>query len=197
MSRRKPRSLRPEEKELWEKVARTARRTAPEKLTKAAAEELIAEPTATKNASGKELTLRPFEIGSKAARNLHPAAVGPSVNRAPKMDVGRFQKLRRGKLKPEARIDLHGKTAADAQADLTSFLFRAHASGKRLVLVITGKGRSSDDSGPIPSRPGVLRRSLPQWVSRPPLSSIVLETTEAHLRHGGSGAFYVYLRRAR
>ncbi|WP_315898768.1 Smr/MutS family protein [Vannielia litorea] len=78
------------------------------------------------------------------------------------------------------------------------FIHSAHADGKRLVLVITGKGRTKpDDDGPIPSRPGVLRRQVPDWLTRPPLASLVLEVIPANLRHGGDGAFYVYLRRTR
>ena len=113
------------------------------------------------------------------------------------MDSSAFRKLKKGKLRPEVKVDLHGMTADAAHAALTGFLFRAHSSGKRLILVITGKGRPGTDDGPIPSRPGVLRRNLPEWLSRPPLNSVVQEWTEAHLRHGGSGAFYVYLRRPR
>lgn len=113
------------------------------------------------------------------------------------MDRATYQRMKRGKTRPEARIDLHGMTADAALSALSGFLFRAHASGKRLVLVITGKGRTALDDGPIPMRAGVLRQSLPDWVSRPPLSAIVMQATEAHQRHGGSGAFYLYLRRPR
>jgi DNA-nicking Smr family endonuclease len=42
---------------------------------------------------------------------------------------------------------------------------------------------------------GVLRHQVPLWLRQPPLGQAVLQVSEAHLKHGGSGAYYVYLRR--
>jgi DNA-nicking Smr family endonuclease len=103
--------------------------------------------------------------------------------------------MTRGKLQPEARIDLHGMTLAEAHPELIRFILNAHAQGLRLVLVITGKGKRRDDLGPIPNRIGALRHQVPGWLHLPPLGPSVLQVTEAHQRHGGSGAYYVYLRR--
>ena len=114
-----------------------------------------------------------------------------------RMDQKAFGRMKRGKLAPEGRIDLHGMTLERAHPVLTRFILTAHASGKRLVLVITGKGKKRDDGGPIPVRHGVLRHQVPQWLSMPPLSSAVLQISEAHISHGGGGAYYVYLRRNR
>lgn len=113
------------------------------------------------------------------------------------MDRKAFGKLKRGKLAPEARIDLHGMTVDRAHGALQGFIFRAHGQGKRLVLVITGKGKRSDEDGPMPVRQGVLRHNVPHWLSIPPLSGLVMQVTNAHNRHGGGGAYYVYLRRPR
>lgn len=119
-----------------------------------------------------------------------------SLRRAPvQMDRKTFGRMSRGKLKPEGRIDLHGMTLDRAHGALTRYLLGAHGAGKRLVLVITGKGRDRDEGGPIPVRQGVLRHQVPQWLSMPPLSGVVLQITPAHIRHGGGGAYYVYLRR--
>lgn len=109
------------------------------------------------------------------------------------MDAGTHRKLTRGKLRPEARIDLHGLTLAVAKAELTSFILSAQASGRRLVLVITGKGKG--DHGPLPTRSGALRHEVPHWLHMAPLSGVVMQVVPAHLRHGGGGAYYVYLRR--
>ncbi|WP_332870131.1 Smr/MutS family protein [Roseovarius salinarum] len=111
------------------------------------------------------------------------------------MDRKAFDRMRRGKLKPQARLDLHGMTLDRAHPALNGFIMRAHASGHRLVLVITGKGRSGIDAGPVPEQRGVLRRTVPRWLALPPLAQVVLQVTQAHARHGGEGAFYVYLRR--
>ena len=63
------------------------------------------------------------------------------------------------------------------------------------MLVITGKGKQGPDFGPIPQRYGVLKHQVPQWLHMPPLGPCILQITEAHLKHGGAGAYYVYLRR--
>jgi DNA-nicking Smr family endonuclease len=111
------------------------------------------------------------------------------------MDAKTHGKMTRGKLAPEARIDLHGLTLAEAHPELIHFILNAQAQGLRLVLVITGKGKRRDDGGPIPQRMGALRHQVPAWLHLPPLGPAVLQVTEAHQRHGGSGAYYVYLRR--
>ena len=188
---RKGRGLSPEEERLWQRVAGTAspleNRPAPAKKKPSLKQ---AKP------QEKPVYVPPaFTVGERAQTAISSA---PSIREEPvRMDKKTFGKMKRGKSAPEARIDLHGMTAAAAQTALTAFLLRSHDRGHRLVLVITGKGRRSDDSGPIPQRVGVLRQQLPHWVSIPPLNRIVLQTTEAHQRHGGSGAFYVYLSRRR
>lgn len=113
------------------------------------------------------------------------------------MDKKAFGRMVKGKLKPEGRIDLHGMTLDRAHPALSRFIMQAHRDGKRLVLVITGKGRVRDDGGPIPVRQGVLRHQVPQWLSMPPLSGVVLQVSQSHQSHGGAGAYYVYLRRHR
>lgn len=142
----------------------------------------------------------PFHIGEKRQETAPPHDLAPTqgewlAGQPRQMDRKAFQQLRRGKLTPEGRIDLHGMTLEQARPALTRFIFGARKSGKRLVLVITGKGRGSADEGPIPRRAGALRHEVPQWLARPPLSDVVLQVAPAHLRHGGSGAVYVYLRR--
>jgi DNA-nicking Smr family endonuclease len=112
------------------------------------------------------------------------------------MDRRRFDKLRRGRLEPEARLDLHGMTSERAHAALTAFVLDASARDLRLVLVITGKGRA-DATEPHPRRHGILHHSLPHWLAAPPLNARVLQVAAAHQRHGGAGAYYVYLRRRR
>ena len=83
-------------------------------------------------------------------------------------------------------IDLHGLNQDQARAALTGYVLRAHAEGRRTVLVITGKDSLGD---------GVLRRRVPDWLSEPPLRALVAGLSEAHRRHGGEGALYVALKR--
>ena len=82
-----------------------------------------------------------------------------------------------------------------AQPALTRFILNARTSGLRLVLVITGKGRQGGPDAPLPVRPGALRHNVPHWLHMPPLDQLVLQVKPAHRRHGGEGAYYVYLRR--
>ena len=99
---------------------------------------------------------------------------------------GRTQRrLGRGDVPIDRRLDLHGHTAARAQVKLQSFIEDAAYSGCRCVLVITGKGA------------GVLQSHVPDWLKRAPLSGLVLALAEARRTDGGSGAFYVLLRRRR
>lgn len=210
MSRRR---LRPEERALWEQVARTARvrpGLAPP-AAKAPPAPRAPLPAATPAPTGTAKLPLPeaFAIGAGPdvgagerghARIGHDLArpLAEALRAAPvAMDRRQFLRLSRGKLTPEARIDLHGMTLAQAQAALGAFVASAWARGLRLVLVITGKGRDDVDQGPIPRRPGALRHAVPLWLRQPPLAGMVLDLRPSHRRHGGDGALYVYLRRRR
>ncbi|RWP41674.1 Smr/MutS family protein [Mesorhizobium sp.] len=106
------------------------------------------------------------------------------------LDEPTLEKLSKGRLPIEGRVDLHGLTQDEAYSLLFSFLHRAHAGGIRYVLVITGKGSSSGGDG-------VLRRAVPAWLSTPAFRPLVSSHDHAARNHGGSGALYVRLRRAR
>lgn len=95
-------------------------------------------------------------------------------------------KLKRGKLPLEGRLDLHGMTQAEAHAALHRFLLAAVAAEKRTVLVITGKGLKSE---------GVLKRMLPLWLEDRALEKYIVAVTPAAPKDGGSGAFYLRLRK--
>jgi DNA-nicking Smr family endonuclease len=142
----------------------------------------------------------PFAVGEKAGSAPRPhdlaRPMSSALAAAPvEMDRKAHRRLTRGKLVPEARIDLHGMTLAAAHPALLGFIADAHARGLRLVLVITGKGKAREEYGPIPTRTGVLRHQVPQWLTSGPLRPLVLQVAEAHRTHGGTGAYYVYLRR--
>lgn len=114
----------------------------------------------------------------------------------PQLDFRTEQKLRRGKITIEARIDLHGFTQAQAHASLQNFLLRAYGADMRCVLVITGKGLKGLHEEDKPKR-GVIKRMLPLWVKEPPLKDFVLSVQTAAIKDGGEGAFYIYLKRKR
>lgn len=196
---RRPRHLSPEERALWDQVAARTTRRHP---TKPVPDDgLRPDPAPVKPTQKPPKPLPDFRVGETAdpARDhdlLRPLA--QRLSAAPvQMDQKAFGKLKRGKLKPQARLDLHGMTLAQAHPALIDFVLGAEAKGHRLVLVITGKGKDRDTGGPIPTRQGVLRHQVPQWLALPPLRQAILQVTPAHIRHGGQGAYYVYLRRHR
>jgi DNA-nicking Smr family endonuclease len=100
--------------------------------------------------------------------------------------------LSRGKKQIDARLDLHGMTQTRAHHALSGFLQRAHHDGLTFVLIITGKGKIGAES-----ERGVLRRQVPQWLSLPEFRALVVGFEAAHIGHGGEGALYVRIRRAR
>jgi len=189
------RRLTKDEIELWRKVTDTAHRMHPEWPRHEAP---MPKPKPTKSA--KPRSIQAFEVGSKvqgavSKHDLLPA-LPERIARSPvQMDKKAFTRMKRGKMLPEAKLDLHGMTQEQAHPALVGFILRAHGSGKRLVLVVTGKGKAKADDGPIPIRRGVLKHHVPQWLSMPPIGPLVLQVAEAHISHGGSGAYYVYLRR--
>jgi DNA-nicking Smr family endonuclease len=131
------------------------------------------------------------------AADLAPGPAERLAAQPVRMDAKAHRRLTRGKLAPEDRLDLHGMTLAQAQPRLARFLIGAQGAGLRLVLVITGKGRDDDGRGPIPHRAGALRHEVPLWLAQPPLAPLVQQVVPAHARHGGGGAYYVWLRRQR
>jgi DNA-nicking Smr family endonuclease len=100
------------------------------------------------------------------------------------------KRVRRGRVEIDGRVDLHGMTQTQAHAALSAFLVRLHARGGRCGLVITGKGRADGGSGE-----GVLRRRLPEWLAEPDLAGLSAGYAPAHARHGGDGAWYVFVKR--
>jgi DNA-nicking Smr family endonuclease len=211
-----PRRLSDEDIELWQRVAQRTRRLrpAPDPAPPAATQRPVPDPGAPRpraatgsavpapqSGPAQPLALPPRLPGRPAPPPRHDLSLPLEQRLAsapPRLDGALHRRLSRGKLTPEARIDLHGMTRARAQAALTGFLLAAQARGQRLVLVITGKGRSRDDDTlAVPQLPGALRHELPHWVSGPALRAIVVDLRPAHRSHGGGGAFYVYLRRIR
>ncbi|MEM7071191.1 MAG: Smr/MutS family protein [Pseudomonadota bacterium] len=101
------------------------------------------------------------------------------------LDRRSAMRLARGQMKISATLDLHGFNRIDAKARLEYFILTERQKNTRCVLVITGKGQ------------GILQQHLPLWLSTEPLNAHILNFTPATIKHGGSGAFYVLIRRLR
>lgn len=165
------RRLTPEEKRLWHRVGRTVRLMPGRTLepVEDEAEDLTAAPRAAVPAAAETKLLRPSR---------------PS----PPEDLSGQRRIRRGQTEIEARLDLHGHTQDSAHRELIEFLLRQAGQGARCVLVITGKGRLGT---------GILRSRLFDWIAHPDLRPFIAGYAEAHPRHGGHGATYIFLRSKR
>src|SRR5581483_4088766 len=111
----------------------------------------------------------------------------PPLDRFAGIDRARAERLKRGKLAIEARLDLHGMTQDEAHRAISGFIGGSRASGLRCVLVITGRGAVGG---------GVLRQAVPRWLDEPGLRRHVLAITPAQPRDGGAGALYILRRRS-
>jgi DNA-nicking Smr family endonuclease len=179
---RRKRALSEDDRALWEMVAKQVKplkkkpRVPKLHPPMSAAEPASAPPTATS---------RPI-VPSHVPKPIKPAM-------PPLVALGRRERSRlsRGRSEIDARLDLHGMTQSRAHQALHLFLQRAHSEGHTFVLIITGKGAAGD------SERGVLRRQVPHWLSLPEFRSLVIGFEEATIGHGGAGALYVRIRRAR
>ena len=109
---------------------------------------------------------------------------------SPGVDRRTADKLKRGLMPIEARLDLHGMTQAEAHGRLTAFVEGHQAAGRRCVLVVTGKGTWREEGG-------VLRDAVPRWLNAPELRPRILSFSHAQPKDGGEGALYILLKRIR
>jgi len=146
---------------------------------------------------------RPQKQTSKTAQSTPPPRAALPKAPPPLVPIERrkARRIARGHVEIDARLDLHGLRQADAERRLRTFLLRARADGLRTVLIITGKGGARDGDKSLASSDrserGVLKRSVPLWLEAPELRDCVAGIAPAHVRHGGSGALYIHLRKAR
>jgi DNA-nicking Smr family endonuclease len=172
------RRLTPDERTLWDAVARTVR---PIKGRKPMAPPSLAAP-AFQPAKAVRLTPAPAQV--------QPAP--PPRSPTPMLDSSWEKRIRSGTLAPEMAIDLHGHNLSAAHARLNLALTAARAQGVRTMLVITGKPRKADGSGR-----GAIRQEIGHWLQTSPHADAIASVRLAHPRHGGDGALYLILRRAR
>lgn len=179
------RSLTPEEEALWQEVTRGDRKLSAADKKRAAAK---TEAAKTKTASGIKVKPRLPEL--PLAKTKHLPQLGAYAN----IDRNTAEKLKRGHYDLDATLDLHGMTRDKAEEALKRFIASHYRRGSRALLIITGKGKQAE---PGEERRGVLRELLPRWLGADELAGCILAFDTAQPRHGGSGAFYVLLRRKR
>ncbi len=198
MVKKTPKSVSQEDLEVWKKITIQLKRNKPEVLIRKNISGLKIKKSSKSLPKAPEL--KPFIIGEKVLKKekiILPNFHEDNKINSPNMDKKNFKKLVKGKMEIEGTIDLHGLTADQAKIKLITFINHSYSLGKRLIIVITGKGKHKGfDEFQRPIN-GVLRQNLPEWLSGPSVSNKVLQVTQAQPKHGGAGAFYVYLRRQR
>jgi len=186
-TRRRP--LSASEKALWDHVTQSVRRVDTDKQGTLIPEDDTdtdagSAPPIKRAARPKRAPLPPL-----AEPKGPPAHVPLSHGTTAGMDRRTAQRLKRGKLDIQGRLDLHGHTQTAAHRELENFLHARYMAGARTVLVITGKGDL------IGGRPGVLRAAVPRWFNEMPMRQWVAGFSYAAPKDGGDGALYVRLKR--
>ncbi len=182
---RKGRGLTPEEAALWRRVKASVRPLRPQPPEESLpALKTTAEPEAPPAKAPKARRAHVHPPGPKP--HVPPTAPALPANRAPE------KKVRRGQVEVVGSLDLHGFNQEQARAALFGFLRAQQRFEASVVLVVTGKGGRLV-SGEATA--GVLKKRFPEWLAEPGIRPIVAGFAPAHARHGGGGAFYVFLKR--
>ncbi len=176
-------ALKPDDEALFLSVMKDVKRQ-PDTPLRMAKE--VVEPGPTENPPAPKSLAPRARAVSRKSKSYAPLAAGRSGD----VDGRTLDRLKRGQLRPQARLDLHGMTQDEAHRALIEFISDTQAAGKRCVIIITGRGRISEGGG-------VLRNQTPNWLNTPAVRSRVLAFATAQPRDGGSGALYVLLRRLR
>ncbi len=221
MGEKRGKGLKPEDAALWERVARSVDSRLPDKPGPEEFRKLVedalhpARPqdegrAAIRRQAGKLKAGAPCApaparpVPPELARRLEQARARPApAPAAGSLDRRTRQRMARGNVDIEARLDLHGMGVEQARMRLRAFLAECRMQGMRTVLVITGKGASpfsrhtlhGYDHWHAPERQGRLRRLVPEWLHEPDFAHHVAGFQPAHPMHGGGGAYYVRLRR--
>ena len=178
--------------DLWEKIVKTIAPIKSDIISptnildnrpKKADAKLLAKSARSKVLPSKQTSVK--HKNSAADKNI-PSDL--RYEEASGMDGASSKRLRAGKFDVEATLDLHGMTQQSAYLSLQRFIETSVLNQLRTILVITGKGSEGR---------GVLRNQIPRWLKTGTFVQHVLAFGQAQAKDGGSGAFYIRLRRNR
>ncbi|MCY4305127.1 MAG: Smr/MutS family protein [Aestuariivita sp.] len=196
------RKLREEEISLWQKIVKDDKplKEYDKPLKKCSARNKSEEDLRSFSEYSDLAKIESFRIGEKAEQKKQASHFASfMINKGKtvhlKMDKKKLSLMKKGKMSPEQRIDLHGMTLEQAHSAVCQFIPMSRNAGLRLLLIISGKGSLTGSEKLMEVSRGVIRRNLPQWLEQPSLSKLILYACPAHAKHGGDGAYYVYLRR--
>lgn len=166
----KPRELSGPERAIWQRVLRTV---------------------TPKSGREQKLPVRldvKAEIDRGPYMRVPPKTLAPSQAPQGPLEQAADKRVRRGRVQIDRRVDLHDMTREQARPALISAVRSAYARGEKCILVITGKG---------PRLKGVLRQSFTSWINEDDIRPMIASYAPSHIRHGGTGAWYVFLKRKR
>jgi DNA-nicking Smr family endonuclease len=188
--------MTPDDKKIWDEISQTVK---PLKKKPKSSEEVPAVPRKEETVKKGEILQEPFEIKQKETPSLEKkSSFQPQISLTQSRLLTR--KFKQGSCRVQGTLDLHGQTQDEAYASLKRFLTQAVQQRKKLVLIITGKGRSQNrmssegKSEHSFSSSGVLREKTPGWLENTAQFPEVLSVSMARPQDGGAGAFYVELR---
>ena len=161
-------SLTSEDHAIWNRVTRTVT-PSPRRAQK------LDHATPTRLAADKgpfmRVTPQPSYHKAKTPKTLEPSG---------------DKRVRRGRVQIDRRVDLHDMTRDQARPALFNLVRTAYGRDEKCLLVITGKGLRLN---------GVLRQNFPAWINSDEIRPLIASYAQAHIRHGGTGAWYVFLKR--
>lgn len=172
-------SFRPtdDDEKLWNYVTRGAKKFLNNHVSKEKASDI--KPS-------KNKSVEKHRINASASTN-HSIKKEKAEEHPPQLNRRDAERLRKGQMQIDGTLDLHGLTQEQARQMLDKFVIQSLSKKYRCLLIVTGKGRLS--------KPSILKQQLPLWLETASYASNVLKLVQAHPRHGGSGAFYIYLKR--
>ena len=101
-------------------------------------------------------------------------------------------------IKRTRSLDLHGKTLDEANSIIENFIKKSYEEKVQKLIIITGKGlHSNNEKDPYVSKDlGILKYSIPEFVkNNEDLMKIISNISEASVKDGGTGAFYIFLKK--
>jgi DNA-nicking Smr family endonuclease len=179
------RVLSPDEVRVWQAVASS--------VTPLSGRSVPEEPTEEKPDTDAPAVAAPTTVLRPPPRPSAPPVpkVLPTLSHGttPGLDKRSAERMKKGEMEIDGRLDLHGMTQDTAHAALIAFIGRAYDAGRRCLLVVTGKGYREGT--------GVLRANVPRWLNQSPCRERILGFSHARPQHGGEGALYVLIKRRR
>lgn len=189
---RAPRGLSAEEAALWNRVAATITPLHP---PRAKAKPVVA---VVSEAPTPALPVR--RVKGRVPQPPAPPPPPRPVSRPLEshgLDSSWDRKLSHGAIAPDVTIDLHGLGLDAAHGRLNGGIAQALAMGARVMLLIAGKPRSSEERDARGNQRGVIRAKLLDWLAHSPHADRIAAVRPAQPRHGGSGAVYIVFRKTR